>query len=240
MIYVVLGMGNSGTTLASELLHHSCIRMTDVEQDTYDGGEKYEDPKFRVINMELLSRTDPSCLRPSQAPTSLTSDQRVRMRSLIEGLHEANEDWGFKDPRTVVTYPLWRELLPEHRIVAVWRDPAGNWPRRRWRGLRRRYVNPWRAFCHLRQWCEYNEVILKYGAGRGDDFLLINYESLINGNKEFERLETFIGCKLVDKRQPKLYRARGGGDLLFRLVRAMMGHIGPYRPSDLLRKLKER
>lgn len=44
MIFVVLGMHKSGTTLVSQILHHSGIPMGDGfdENVTYDGGNKYE------------------------------------------------------------------------------------------------------------------------------------------------------------------------------------------------------
>jgi hypothetical protein len=33
--------------------------------------------------------------------------------------------WGWKDPRTVLTFPLWKPLLAPYRIVACFRHPAG-------------------------------------------------------------------------------------------------------------------
>ena len=74
MIYVILVMGFSGTTLASELLHHSVIFTTNMEEDPYDVGEKYENLEFQTINKALLRLTDWSVhhLRTSDHPMGLT------------------------------------------------------------------------------------------------------------------------------------------------------------------------
>lgn len=179
MIYVVLGVEFSGTTLTSELIHHSRIKK---QSKNYD-------------------------------------------------------DWGFKDPRSIVTYPLWHYLLPQHRIIAIYRNPAGNWPRHRWRGLRKRYSNPLRAYVHLRQWYEYNEAILTIGSMPGDDFLLLNYEKLMHSEDEINRLQAFLGKPLEDMRKVDMHRSRTQGDTLFKGIRWLM-QFGAYSPRKMLNRLE--
>jgi len=147
VIYIVLGMGFSGTTLVSELMHHSGVAMIDAEEDRYDSGGKYEHPDFQDINKDLLDLKDNQVmyLRPQHCPTALNVMQSDNMHRLVDHQLEQHMSWGFKDPRTVVTYPLWCGVLPRHKVIAIYRDPAGNWPRHRWCGYRRRYINGWRA-----------------------------------------------------------------------------------------------
>jgi hypothetical protein len=40
------------------------------------------------------------------------------------------------------------------------------------------------------------------------NFLLLNYHDLINTDSEFEKVEKFVGLKLEDRRNKKLYRNR--------------------------------
>ena len=58
MIYVVLGMHKSGTTLISETLHESGINMgefSDIQQGIgYDEGHKYERRETQQINRQIL------------------------------------------------------------------------------------------------------------------------------------------------------------------------------------------
>ena len=56
MIYIVLGMHKSGTTLISEILHHSGINMTEDQntQLNYDQGNFYEWVAAVRFNREIL------------------------------------------------------------------------------------------------------------------------------------------------------------------------------------------
>jgi len=240
MIYVVLGIGFSGTTLVSELIHHSGIKMIDNESDDYDQGGKYEHPDFQKINMNILELLDDKVfhLRIADCPDNLTPKQNDAMVKLVNRQNIRYQDWGFKDPRTVVTYPLWRKLLPEHRIIAIYRDPAGNWPRYRWRGLRKRYSNSWRAYVHLRQWVEYNEEILNTGAKHGADFILLNYEKLMSSTLELDRFSDFLDRPVEDRRKSGMHRNRSQGDMLFRAIRWLM-NFGPYSPEKMLKRLED-
>lgn len=239
MLYVVLGVEFSGTTLTSELIHHSGVRMIDEESDSYDLGGKYEHPAFQQINKDILKLTDDTVyhLRVSDCPEVLQQPQKDQMLNLIKRQTKKNDDWGFKDPRSVVTYPLWHHLLPQHRVIAIYRNPAGNWPRHRWRGLRKRYSNPWRAYVHLRQWYEYNEAILTNGSKLGDDFLLLNYEKLMQSDAEISRLQAFLGKQLKDMRKAGMHRSRTQGDILFRCVQWLM-KFGVYSPIRMLNRLE--
>jgi len=244
MIYVVFGVGFSGTTLVSELIHHSGIKMIDQDNDDYDHGNKYEHLDFQNINKEILSLSNDIVrhLRPTDCPVKLSEPLKKRMVSLIKKQDSKYKNWGFKDPRTAVTYPLWRELLPEHKIIIIFRDPSNNWYRRRWRGYRKRYENIWRAYKHLMQWWEYNDVLLQYGCKQKKNFLLINYEELMSTEIEINRLSHFIEKDIEDKRDQSMYRSRGKPDVLFRLVRFCMNRWSKYKIdlmwSDLLAEKK--
>ena len=56
MIYIVLGMHKSGTTLLSQILHHSGISMGENfnESVSYSQGNKYERETTQQINKEIL------------------------------------------------------------------------------------------------------------------------------------------------------------------------------------------
>jgi len=239
MITVVLGVGFSGTTLVSELLHHSGVRMIDDERDEYDKGGKYEHPDFQNVNMNILELLDEQAfhLRVGDCPRVLTVQQKETIIELISRQNNRYPEWGFKDPRTVVTYPLWQKLLQQHRVIAIYRDPASNWPRHRWRGLRKRYSNPWRAYVHIRQWVEYNDAILTIGEKQGADFILLNYEKLMSSNEELDRVADFLGRPVDDRRKPGMHRSRSQGDMLFRGVRWLM-NFTPYSPEKMLKRLE--
>ena len=211
MIYVVLGMHKSGTTLISQILQNSGINMVEASDNSvsYDEGNKYERPEVLSLNMNILGAANYEVLNLQKAvPISLTEQQRNTMREIITECTSKHSNWGFKEPRTTLTYPLWRAELPTHGIIAAYRSPDEIWPRFRWRGLRRRYVNPHRAWQFVSRWLQHNQSLVQYLRNTSMDFILIEYRRLMSSDDEFQRLEQFVGDKLTDMRKKALYRER--------------------------------
>jgi hypothetical protein len=239
MIYVVLGLGFSGTTLVSELLHHAGVTMISAVADSYESGGKYEHPDFKDVNKQLLDLRGARVthLRPGQCPRRAPPGCRARMEHIVSLQHSRCADWGFKDPRTVLTYPLWRAVLPPHRIIGIYRDPAEIWPRRRAKHHGCRWLDGWYALRHLRQWCEYNDAIIRYCARFDGQCLILNYRRLMSTDEELARISRFIGRKVPDRRRPARHRSDPCRDPVFETIRNAMDRFGPWRPRVVARRL---
>lgn len=223
MVYLVLGMHKSGTSLLAELLHRSGIAMGDLAAEgaaaDYDAGHKFEDAEVQALNKALLGFGESYRLPPATAPLRPDAAQRAAMQALVAARQAQGGDWGFKDPRTVLTYDAWRPLLPEHRILAVYRHPAEVWGHYRRHGPRGR---PWRRLrwlmAILGAWAAYNRRLLDIVAGApAGSALLIGYAPLMDpADPSFARAGAFVGRPLVDARRPGRYRnqARWSGALL--------------------------
>ena len=213
MIYVVLGMHKSGTTLTSQILHHSGINMDDDLDPSidYDRGNKYERQTVLHLNMELLG-TDTYSSIDLVAPDDLsaTPDQERRMRDIVTACSARYPDWGFKDPRSTLTYPTWEKVLPEHKIIAIFRGPAAIWPRYRYDGPHHSVGNIRRATMFLDRWFDHNLRILDILHRTRREWLLLYYDALMTTDTEFQRLERFVGRPLTDQRRPQLFRHRDG------------------------------
>lgn len=223
MIFVVLGMHKSGTTLVSQILHHSGIDMGEFDENvSYDKGNKYERQSVLKLDMEILAAEDDRVMklrshrrRPNLEP------QLAQMRQLIAECSAAHEDWGFKDPRTLLVYDLWRAELPEHKIVAVYRDAAEVWPRFRWL-LGKYHKNFHQAYRYLSIWQDHNLNLLKHLRETDQEYLLLSYRDLMSDDRAFTMLQSFVGRDLVDRRKPGLYRSRSGGDVFLATANAWM------------------
>ncbi len=177
MIYVILGMHKSGTTLTSQILHHSGINMVDDMNASvsYDQGNQYERESTWRLNEAILGCTDVESIdiRPS-AHLQLQASHRVQMQAIIRDCHQTHQGhWGFKDPRTCLTYPLWAAELPEHHIIAVYRSVDELWLRYRYKRFYNHLRDPYLAWRVVRTWSEYNLNILNYLTHTQRPFLLL-------------------------------------------------------------------
>lgn len=229
MIYIVLGMHKSGTTVVSQMLHQSGINMGKFAAGLgYDDDNKYERHETQDLNRQilhgylippldyLLKRPfrhdyDQAGYRRNRDSVALVRHRALRrrlapsaeMETLINQYEAAYTDWGFKDPRTCLTYPAWQPLLPPHRIIIVYRH--FNELLRRYRVTNR---NLPRLFRVLHGWTLYNKAILAVTQETAVPTITLNYERLMQGEEEYQRLNTFVGQSLIDARNPDLYRNR--------------------------------
>ncbi len=246
MIYVVLGMHKSGTTLVSEILHHSGVSMGDFDSSlSYDDGNTYERDEMRSLNKMLLGSGDAHSL---QVIRPLTGLQDVALRNfqnaakpLLEAAAEDNPDWGFKDPRTVLTYDIWRSVLPEHRLIVVFRRPEELWRHytRRisiWRPFRRF----WEGVKAIRAWCIYNSEILRFLDREERESLVISFAGFMSGDETFRQLEAFIEQSLVDMRKVSLYRNRSDATVSYRFCEFAQRVLFGYRVVEIERALSAR
>lgn len=250
MIYVVLGMHKSGTTLVARLLHESGIDMGDFDPSLgYGEGNTFERHEAQAVNRTLLRGLlvpplDHLLRRPFRPardragyPANRDSQSIIRHRALsrrlaapesaaaIDAVVQAcsdHADWGFKDPRTALTYAAWRDRLPDHRLVVVYRGLAQALQRAR-TGPR----HPARSFRVLHAWTVHNWMILRALESTDRPFIVLRYEELMEGDEGVKRLSGLVGRPLHDVRDPSLYRSRTAAD-----PPAWVRRLAPLLPID--------
>lgn len=241
MITVVLGMHKSGTTLLSQILHQSGISMGEHFDDdvSYDKGNKYEREAALGLNMAILDTESYGVLGiGAERGLDMTFQQREIMRSIIRDCDSRHEAWGFKDPRTALTYKLWAEELPAHKIVAIVRDPAEIWPRFKWRGMRKYLGNFRYAWDYVNRWYESNANILDILDTTAHQAAVFEYGTFMTDDEEFRRLEAFIGRPLTDSRRPDLYRSRSQPDVFLRSADARLRRRTGRNMDDVVKSLR--
>jgi hypothetical protein len=130
----VLGFGRSGTSLTMRLLH---LLGVDIgpQEDLLAPGEAdnprgYWEPGWMVeLNDEILAKLGTVWWRPLPASPGWErspdfDDLRERASRLLKEKFGAAPLWGWKDPRTTLTLPFWRELVPDAKYVICLRSPA--------------------------------------------------------------------------------------------------------------------
>lgn len=239
MIHVVLGMHKSGTTLISECLHHSGVVMVEAAhvEAGYDAGQKWEREASKALNQRMLGSSGVHSLaiggaRILRAGAGLETE----MRRLVDTLSVTHTDWGFKDPRTCLTYEAWARVLPSHRVIGIYRDPSSVLAHYQQQAAAD--DRKFEARLVIARWCEYNLGMLQALRASGSAGLLLCYDEFMQGQVEFERLQTFLGCSLTDRRQPGLLRNRPvplSGGWRTRVERLWQGG---YRFGRVMRELE--
>jgi hypothetical protein len=233
-------MHKSGTTLVSKILHHSGINMGDHdEQVSYDRGNQYERYESLALNMEILGlKTHRIIDKPTPTNLQLSPAQRARMQDIIQQCSQKYTDWGFKDPRTSLIYPLWAAELPAHKIIVIYRTPSELWPRFQYPGWWYAYTNPQNAWNCISRWCEHNQRIVESLQNSPTPYLVLNYQALMNGNQEFERLQKFVGRELNDQRKSNLYRSRSKKYFLLEVATWLVNKKTGCHPQKIIEQLE--
>lgn len=233
---VVLGMHKSGTSLVAEMLHHSGIEMIEALRGvSYDKGEKYERDETSAINKALLKAEELYSLevRRKLDLGSVPDALAHRARAFVASMAHRGADWGFKDPRTCLTWEFWQPLLPEHKLICVFRNVDEVHHRYRWRG----------RFFGLRAmdaWYRYNMAMLEaYEAAPVGSRMLLNYHDLMERRDEIDILSSFVGRQLTDRRNPQMRRTTGKADARTRRDAVLYRLLSGRNVWGLNRRLRE-
>ncbi len=209
--------------MLSKILHESEISMGAFDKGVgYDQGNKYERLETHDLNIRALGCDYKAhSLNITNVLTDIKEVQPETIAELKDFVRQNNAQgraWGFKDPRTCLTYNVWKEILPEHKLVAIFRHPYELW-------AHYRRQKPWRFHEHfsicwkaLMSWYVYNSEILKALKIAGAPAYVTEYHAFMGDDREFRRLCEFTGVELKDLRDKKMYRSKQESDPLYNFV----------------------
>jgi sulfotransferase family protein len=125
----IAGMHRAGTSMVARVLEGCGLDLggpahfAPPAPDNRDG--YWEDLRFVALNDRILDRLGgawdhpPALTRGWEALPDLDPERR-EAEALAGG---RAEPWGWKDPRTSLTVPLWKRLLPSLKVVVCVRNP---------------------------------------------------------------------------------------------------------------------
>lgn len=211
---IILGMHRSGTSLVAHWLQLCGLHLGDNLVGPSIGNEEghFEDIDFLDLNMQILRRHSmPDTGFGETLVNSLSFYEQEKMKALISLKNNLHEQWGWKEPRTVVLLKFYRQLLPAAKYIIVFRDfnsVVNSLVQREYEIFENRYTDKRKklgelilrlylkkrmyAFLYskhteryLKAWVTFNNEILSHiqNADR-NDFIVINYQSLLDYSKE--------------------------------------------------------
>ena len=112
--FIVLGCPRSGTSLTAGVLHHSGIEMGDKLAPAHEANPAgfYENLNIADLNSWILKTLGVEYLAPIP-PGQIVGTTQCEMEIAAAIVYYARGDWGWKDPRTVVLWPLYERCLSE-------------------------------------------------------------------------------------------------------------------------------
>jgi hypothetical protein len=193
----VIGMHRCGTSLTARLLNLLGVDLgpeSDRLEPRFDNPQGYWEQRPIVeLNDAIFDALGGSWWRPPEMPAGWQRRPEVealvpRARDVLAAqFGEPESAWGWKDPRTSLTLPFWRELIPQARYVVCLRNPidvASSLLRREPR------THTWESAIAL--WLRYSAEALDNT--RADERLLVFYEDFFSdGERQLARLAEFAG-----------------------------------------------
>lgn len=212
---IVIGMHRSGTSLVAKILSELGVYIG-AELDRHN-----EAMCFKHVNQELLRSQGAHWAKPEPFVSKLGDcaflEQKLGL-ALVSlerwapsyGEIDADQAWGWKDPRNTLTLPVWREIFPEARVIHVVRNGLDvalslgrREPRRLLRLLRRRpmrdevMVPPTIARGYA-LWSSYMHIALDLES-HGSPWLTLRYEDIVsNPHPAVAALIQFLGIEVDD------------------------------------------
>lgn len=164
-----------------------------------DNARGYWEPRWMIeLNEEILAALgsgtfEPFAAEPGWERSPQLEPLRVRARELLDAHFGEREVWGWKDPRTSLTLPFWRELVGEPlRCVVCVRSPADAVASALKRGVPD--VHRW---TYAERWLDYTSLALASTAP--DERMVVFYEDAMHDPAgEARRLAAFVGLEAPD------------------------------------------
>ena len=124
-------MHRSATSMVARSLHKSgevFMGKTLIRHKDNPEGH-YEDADFLKINKDILSMFGGSWKNPPEIDIDVAVNEfRARIEECIknserEARLQGYRSWGFKDPRTCITFPVYARIIDDIQIITTNRDP---------------------------------------------------------------------------------------------------------------------
>ena len=223
---ILLGIHRSGTSLLAELLTDMGIFMG-RKQNAHIEAWHFLNNNKKILDFshadwdiptvfESLLKSEKTTEAVLEFMKSETTDKKMIRQffgnklALKERIQPSHRFWGWKDPRTSITFPLWNKIYPEANFILVLRngvDVANSMTVREDDKLTNIHSKATSTRCQtleesFKVWEEYNDFFEKHqdqiAPGK---LLIIKYEDLLkNCPENLKRIAAFIDLKNADEK----------------------------------------
>jgi len=206
--HVVNVLGSTSlTTRLINLLRADPEPEDDRLEPRFNPREHWEQRPIVELNDAIFNALGGSSSRPPEMPAGWQRRPEVealvpRAREILASqFGEPEGCWGWKDPRTSLTLPFWRQVAPQARYVVCLRNPADVAS-----SLLRREPSTHTWDSAIALWLRYTAEALENSLG--EERLLVFYEDYFGDTeRQLSRLAHFVGRDLDEVAKDVRYEA---------------------------------
>lgn len=190
---IIAGFHRSGTSATAQLLHRAGLFLGYelLEANSSNPYGHFEDREVVDLHHEILTDNGLSWLVGEPFLPVVNESRWRRMREIIERRNAEHRLWGFKDPRACLFMMLWKHLLPDAKVLLVYRhflESTHSLSRRHSANLFQEQGNLYihRKFWEepdlaLRMWLTHNEALLAFARSYPEDTLAVSLDMIRDG-----------------------------------------------------------
>lgn len=191
---IVAGFHRSGTSLVCQLLHRAGLflgyDLLGAKFSNLHG--HFEDTEVLNLHQQILEDNGQTWMVSEPFLPIITEPHWRKMRRIIRRRDAEHDLWGFKDPRACLFMMVWKHLLPNAKVLLVYRhfaDSTYSLARRQSSELFSDPAGPTRIYRRfweepdlgLRMWLVHNEALLTFARAYPEDTLAMSSEMVQDG-----------------------------------------------------------
>ncbi len=191
---IVAGFHRSGTSLVCQLLHRAGLflgyQLLGPAFSNPHG--HFEDTEVLDLHEQILADNGRTWLVSEPFLPVATEAHWQRLKWIVERRNAEHHLWGFKDPRVCLFVMLWKHLLPNAKVLLIYRhfsDSAYSLSRRQSTELLSNPAGPQRMYRRfweepdlaLQMWLTYNDALLTFARTYPEETLTISLDMVRSG-----------------------------------------------------------
>jgi hypothetical protein len=199
---VIAGFHRSGTSLAAGFVHRAGLFLGDeligvLPSNPYG---HFEDVDVVRLHNQILADNDLTWLVGEPLLPVINEEHWRRLRELVEKRGASHRLWGFKDPRVCLFMMVWKYLMPDMKVLLVYRHYADSTYSLAQRHSSDLFLGRGQEIMHrslfrepdlaLRMWLVHNRYLLAFARRYPEDTLVVSHGMVQDGfplTREIER-----------------------------------------------------
>jgi hypothetical protein len=190
---IVAGFHRSGTSATAQLLRRAGLFLGHELLEALPSNPygHFEDKEVVDLHHGILADNDLTWLVDRPFVPVVDGRRWRQMQELAERRNTGYRLWGFKDPRACLFLPLWKYLLPNAKVLLVYRHFSGSTYSLARRHSALLFSGTISGFLHrrfweepdlaLRMWLVHNRALLAFARAHPEDTLAVSMDMIEDG-----------------------------------------------------------